>query len=352
MEFRKAGDSDLILPVLGLGCWSFGGGDYWGESLPEQEKKLVRTAVELGVTYFDTAELYYGGKSETALGRALKGIPRDRIAIGSKVLPSNTGEKRTIEHCEASLKRIGTDYLDLYMVHWPINERSIRTFTDDPARLADPPDVEGTIAALLKLRNDGKIRHIGVSNFSIGWLEAFERLGIHAAVNQVAYNVLSRAAEYELIPFCRNAGTAIMGYSVLLQGVLTGKYSSLDELPLRYCRTRHFHYSRSPDTRHRETGCEALLASTLDQLRALSGELGTGLADLCLKWAIFRKDVTCVLAGTRDPEKLARNVRGIQEPLSRDVYDRINEISRPLMEAMGPSLDLFESASRDRTTWP
>jgi myo-inositol catabolism protein IolS len=352
MEYRKAGDTDLTLPALGLGCWSFGGGDYWGDSHPEQEKKLARTAVDLGVTYFDTAELYYGGKSETALGHALKGIPRDRIVIGSKVLPSNTGKERTIRHCEASLRRIGTDYLDLYMVHWPINERSIRTFTDDPARLADPPDVEGTIAGLLKLRDDGKIRHIGVSNFSIGWLEAFERLGVRAAVNQVAYNALSRAAEYELIPYCKSKGTGIIGYSVLMQGILTGKYATLDEIPSHYCRTRHFHRDRSPDTRHGETGCEPLLASTLDQLRALSGELGTDLADLCLKWAISRKEVTCVLAGTRDPKKLAGNVRRIQEPLSRDIHDRINEISRPLMDAMGPSLDLFESASRDRTSWP
>ena len=352
MEYRMAGKTDLMLPVLGLGCWAFGGGDYWGESHPEQEKKLVRTAVDLGVTYFDTAELYYGGISETALGRALKGISRDRIVIGSKLLPSNTGELRTIRHCEASLRRIGTYYLDLYMIHWPINTRSIQTFTDDPDRLADPPDVEGTISGLLKLQEEGKIRHIGVSNFGTGWLKAFERYEVPVAVNQVAYNVLSRAAEYELLPFCRNAGTGIIGYSALLQGILTGKYSSLDDIPAQYCRTRHFHYKRSPDTRHRGSGCEPLLVSTLDQLRALSGELGTELADLCLRWALYRKDVTCVLAGTRDPDKLASNVRGIQEPLSREIHDRINGISRPLMDAMGPGLDLYESASRDRTVYP
>ena len=351
MRYRKAGRSDLELSVLGLGCWALGGGNYWGDSKPGDEIKLLQTAYDLGINYFDTAELYYDGRSETALGRAIKDLPRNRIIIGSKLLPSNAYKDKAINHCEASLQRLDTDYLDIYMLHWPINSKSIEVFTDDESLIENPPRVEETVADLLKLRDQGKIRYIGVSNFGKRWMQEFERNDILITVNQLPYNVLSRAIEYEALPYCDQVGTGIIGYSVLMQGVLTDKYPSLDEMPAHYCRTRHFNHKMSPQSRHGEPGCEEELIIARDKMQMIARDHGLSMSQLSINWAIRNEAMTSVLVGTRNPERLKDNVAGAIEPLSPEAYQAVNEITRPIKEIMGPEIDYYESPSNDRTTF-
>ena len=116
---RHCGTSDLVLPILGIGCWSFGGGDYWGAQSQREVDAVVRFAVVHGCNFFDTAESYNEGASEASLGAALRGIPRDQFIVGTKVSPGNTEPATLVKHCEASLRRLQLDYIDLYMVHWP-----------------------------------------------------------------------------------------------------------------------------------------------------------------------------------------------------------------------------------------
>src|SRR5262245_52574244 len=127
-ETRKCGDTDLKLPTLGIGCWSFGGGDYWGPQQQSDVETVVRRAIECGCNFFDTAEADNKGESETSLGRALKGFSRDKVLLATKISPSHTAPEALVRHCEASLCRLQTDYIDLYMVHWPITAHSIRHF--------------------------------------------------------------------------------------------------------------------------------------------------------------------------------------------------------------------------------
>ena len=141
MELRRCGNSDLTLSTLGFGCWSFGGGTYWGDCNQADADAVVRRAVELGINYFDAAEAYNAGRSEEALGKALRGIPRDKVIVGTKVSPSNCYAETLPQHCEASLRRLGLDYVDLYMIHWPIHPHSIRHFTSDEAVIRNPPTV-------------------------------------------------------------------------------------------------------------------------------------------------------------------------------------------------------------------
>ncbi len=349
MEYRKAGRSDLELSILGLGCWSLGGGTYWGDSNPEDEKRLLHTAFDLGINYFDTAELYYDGRSEEALGRAIKELPRDRLIIGSKIFPTNAYYQQTLDHCEASLKRIDTDYLDLYMVHWPLNMRSLELATKDENILSNPPQVEDTVAALLKLRDQGKIRNIGVSNFGNYWMQEFERQGIMIAVNQLIYNLFSRAIEFEILPYCEQSDTGVIGYSGLMEGLLTGKYESLDDIPAHYCRTRHYHKDRSPQSRHGGEGCEKEMTEALHKIRKIADDEGIGMAELSIWWATRNKAITCVLAGTRSPERLKENVAGATAVLPDDIYQALDEVSRPVMDALGPYPDAYEHPSLDRT---
>jgi len=161
VEIRRCGTSALTLSALGLGCWSFGGGAYWGDCDQADADAVVRRAVELGITYFDAAEAYNAGRSEESLGKALVGVPREQVVIGTKVSPSNCYARTLPVHCEASLRRLGLEYVDLYMIHWPIHPHSIRHFTSDGAIIRNPPTVAEAFTALAELKRQGKIRHVG-----------------------------------------------------------------------------------------------------------------------------------------------------------------------------------------------
>ena len=237
MEIRKCGTSGLHLSALGVGCWSFGGGEYWGQQAQQDAGEVVGRSIDLGITYFDTAEAYNDGRSESSLGQAIRGIPRDKIILGTKVSPNNMAPDVLPRHCEASLKRLGTDYIDLYMVHWPISPRSIRHFTEEPIPC---PSVQEAMQSLRKLQEEGKIRHIGVSNFAAPKLKEVLSTGTVIAVNELPYSLLARAIEYEILPLCRQIGIGVVGYMPLWQGLLTDRFANLDELPVWRRRTRHF----------------------------------------------------------------------------------------------------------------
>jgi myo-inositol catabolism protein IolS len=357
MELRACGTTGLQLSALGLGCWQFGGGAYWGESDQQTVTTLVHTAVDSGLTYFDTAEMYNEGRSEEFLGKALKGIPRDRVVVGSKVWPTNMHPTTLREHCEASLKRLDMDYVDIYMLHWPLNPRTYPLFADTSRtglsgtgdNTLDAPLLEDVVAMLLQLQQEGKIRHLGLSNYGTERLREIQQIGGTYVVNQIIYNLITRAAEIEVLPFCQQAGIGTIAYLVLMQGILTDKYATLDDIPDWYIRTRHFSSQRTPKSRHGGPGAEAELIQALQGIRSLAAECDCTTAELALKWTVANPDLTCALAGTQNIERLKANIEAVEAPLSADVLERLNTITQPLKEKLGPGLDLFESVENDRT---
>jgi len=186
------------IPALGIGTWNM------GESKAEeaQEVASIRKAVELGMTVVDTAEMYADGQSEAVVGKAIAGL-RDDVFLVSKVYPFNASATGTIEACERSLKRLGVDHLDLYLLHW---------------RGSHP--LEETVAAFEKLKQAGKIRDWGVSNFDTDDMEELFDVesGRNCAVNQVLYNLSRRGVEYDLLPWCQGKGVPLMAYSPIEQG--------------------------------------------------------------------------------------------------------------------------------------
>ncbi|MGL4090825.1 aldo/keto reductase [Agrobacterium cavarae] len=186
------------IPALGIGTWNM------GESHAEeaQEVASIRKAVELGMTVVDTAEMYADGRSEEIVGKAIADL-RDEVFLVSKVYPFNASATGTIEACERSLKRLGVDHLDLYLLHW---------------RGSHP--LEETVAAFEKLKQSGKIRDWGVSNFDTDDMEELFEVenGSHCAVNQVLYNLSRRGVEYDLLPWCQEKGVPLMAYSPIEQG--------------------------------------------------------------------------------------------------------------------------------------
>jgi myo-inositol catabolism protein IolS len=349
MEGRRCGKSDWTLSALGLGCWSFGGGAYWGDCNQADADAVVRRAVELGITYFDAAEAYNNGRSEAALGIALKGVPREQVLIGTKVSPSHCYSQALPTHCDASLRRLGLDYLDLYMVHWPIHPHSIRHFTDDRATIDNPPTVREAFDSLMRLKAQGRIRHIGVSNFGPSRLREALAVCPEIVVNQLPYSLLTRAVEREAFPECRRLGVGVIGYMTLLQGILADLYPTLNDVPAHQRRTRHFHHSRCELTRHGEAGAEDETNAALAGIRQVAQECGLGMAELAIKWALASRDLTCCLVGARSVRKLEENVRAAREPLPGGIVERLNGITAPLLTALGESFDYYESRANDRT---
>lgn len=359
MELRTCGTTGLKLSALGLGCWQFGGGDYWGESEQGNVTNIVHKAVDLGVNYFDTAEMYNEGRSEEFLGKALKDVPRDKVVVGSKIWPTNMRPQTLREHCEASLKRLNMDYMDIYMIHWPLNPRTYSLFADtsktgvgggdEQSQSLEVPVLEDAVAILVQLQQEGKIRYLGLSNYGVERLKEIQQIGGTYAVNQLIYNLVTRAAEIEILPYCEQKGVGVIAYMVLMQGLLTDKYTTLDGLQDWYTRTRHFDSTRNPKSRHGGPGAEAELVQALQEIRVIAKECGYTTADIALKWAVAAQGLTCALVGTQNLHRLENNVKILEPPLSQELIDRLNRMSQPLKEKLGPGLDIFDSLEHDRT---
>ena len=332
MEQRRCGPQGLFLSALGAGCWSFGGveQDYWGVQDGRDAQAVVQAALAQGVTYFDTAEAYNEGRSEAALAQAL-GSRRSEAIIGSKVAPANAGPHSLRAHCEASLRRLGSDYLDVYMLHWPV--------TDYPA---------GEVFAVLgDLQAEGKIRFIGVSNYGAQQLREAAATGVQISVNQVCYNLLSRAIEFEILPACERMEIGVIGYMPLQQGLLTGKYRSADEVPEVRVRTRHFSGSR-PQSRHGEPGAEAEVFAAIDQIRAIAVEIERPMQQVAISWAAHKPGITCALTGIRNRAQLDDAVQGANLLLPASIMARLDEVTEALKLKLGPNADYYQSAENSR----
>ncbi|MDW8043919.1 MAG: aldo/keto reductase [Nitrososphaerota archaeon] len=201
---RRLGKTSELIAEIGLGTWRMGGGPRPDHSRDRECVEAIRYAVQLGMTHVDTAEMYGGGHSEELVGEAIRDFPRDEVFVATKVWPTNLRYDQVLRSCEMSLRRLGLKYVDLYMIHWPSDEVPLRE----------------SMRALERLYKEGKIRHIGVSNFSVELLEeARSCLSVTDVVaNQVEYNLLNRSIERDLLPYCRKEGITVTAYSPLAQG--------------------------------------------------------------------------------------------------------------------------------------
>lgn len=347
MQRRKCESANIELSVLGTGCWTFGGGDYWGIQNQKDVNEVVHASVDLGINYFDTAEVYNDGRSELSLGEAIKGIARDKIVIGSKVSPSNCYRQTLIEHCEATLQRLQTDYVDLYMIHWPIHPHSVKHFTNNSQVINNPPTIHEAVEALRILKQDGKIREFGISNFSRKRMNGLPVNEI--AVNELPYNLLCRAVEYDILPFCQENGIGVIGYMALLQGILSGKFPTLNDVPVWRRRTRHFNSAGAKECRHGEGGVENETDAVLAGIRDISIKSGLTMSEIAIQWILNNPAITCALVGSRNIQQLEANVKAIHQPLLPEFKAELDRITFQVKEKLGNHFDYYESAEQDRT---
>jgi aryl-alcohol dehydrogenase-like predicted oxidoreductase len=312
MEFRNLGKSGLKVSVAGLGCNNFG-----GRIDAEQTRAVVHQALDAGITFFDEANIYGGnGRSEEMLGKVL-GNRRHDIVLATKVgMPmgegpySTGGSKRhIISSCEASLRRLNTDYLDLYYIHQP-----------DPAT----PEQE-TLEAFDSLVRSGKVRYIGCSNYA-GWQLA-DALGLsrqHGLASYICaqnqYNLLDRSIERELVPACRHFEVGIVPYFPLASGFLTGKYRPESAPPKG---TRLAMTQRLANQVLTERNF-----AVLQRLEGFVKECGHSLLELAASWLAAQPQVASVICGATRPEQVTENVQALSWKLSEDELAEVHKQTR------------------------
>jgi len=329
MQYQMLGQSGLRVSKYALGCWPFAGGSFWGEQDDAISIATVHAALDAGINFFDTAEAYEAGTSERVLGQALVGR-RDKAIIATKVAPNHLNADAVFAACEQSLRYLQTDYIDLYLIHWPN---------------WNVPLTE-TVGALEKLKEQGKIRAIGVCNFGVQDLTEILKL-YPVATNQLPYSLLWRVIEREILPVCLANDVGLMCYSPLSQGLLTGRYTNADEVPPGIARTRYYASHRS-DGSHGEAGAEEEVFAALAGIKKIAGDLGQSMAAVSLAWLRQQAGVASILVGARTPEELQMNLPALDLQLSADVIQALNKSTEPVKQKLGNNPDMWLVPSRMR----
>ncbi len=292
MKKRKLGNTDLELTTVGFGTWATGGTGWafsWGPQDDEYSVKAIQKAMEMGINWIDTAAVYGLGHAEEVVAKAIEG-KRDKIILATKCSLTWDENKRIAgvlkkqsirNECEQSLKRLNTDYIDLYQIHWPNPQK----------------DIEEGWTELVKLKEEGKIRFAGVSNFNVSQMKKIKKHGPIASL-QPPYSMLKRDIERDILPYCKSENIGVVAYSPLQVGLLTGKFKQdsvkkLDDEDWRKTKSAHFF--------------EPLYSINLkfvESLKPLAQKYSRTIAQLAIAWVLRREEVTSAIVGARKPSQI------------------------------------------------
>lgn len=324
MQHRYLGRSGLLVSAISYGNWITHGSQVGDEAAIA----CVHAALDLGVTTFDTADVYAGTRAESVLGRALAGQRRESLEIFTKVYwptgpgPNDMGlsRKHIIESCNGSLRRLGTDYVDLYQAH----------------RYDPSTPLEETMTAFADLVRAGKVLYIGVSEWTaeqiVAAAELARELRVPFVSNQPQYSMLWRVIEERIVPACRDVGVSQIVWSPIAQGVLTGKYLPGHEVP---------EGSRATDDKGGADFVKRFLSDDVLErvqlLRPLADEAGISMAQMAVAWVLRNDNVASAIVGASRPEQLEDNIGALDVALDDDLVARIDEILDPVV-ARDPEL--------------
>lgn len=327
MTYRQLGNSSIKASSITFGAWAIGGW-MWGGSDQKEALQAIIAGWEMGITSIDTAPIYGQGLSEQIVGEALKTIPRNQLQIftkcglrwdlakGSFNLHSSdntgnaidiyryAGKESIVEECENSLRRLGTDYIDVYQLHWP-----------DPTT-----PIEESMEALLLLKQQGKVREVGVCNYTAGQMQTAEKI-IPLVSAQNPYSMLNRDIEKELIPYCLQQQKAIMAYSPMQRGLLTGKIKPNHVFAAGDTRDGNRFF-----TAHNMQETQNLLA----KLQPIADGHSITLGQLALAWVLHQPGITLALAGARNAAQTKENAKAADIQLNGEELTVVNEYVRDL----------------------
>jgi aryl-alcohol dehydrogenase-like predicted oxidoreductase len=322
MEYRQLGESDLKVSAITFGAWAIGGW-MWGGTERKDAVEAIRASIAEGVTSIDTAPIYGQGLSEEITGEALKGLDRSKVQILTKFgmrwdlekgklafkskdnagkdinIHKYAGKESVILECENSLKRLGTDYIDLYQIHWH----------------DETTPIEETFEAVLKLKEQGKIREAGVCNYNVEQIKIAETV-MKLASNQVPFSMVERGIESELVPYSIENNRGILAYSPLQRGILSGKMKP----------GHHFEEGdHRPTTKFYQPENLKRINAFLDEIRPVAESKSVTLAQLVIRWTIDRPGITVALVGARNAEQAIQNAKAIHIKLGSEEMKYIND---------------------------
>ncbi len=320
MKFKRVRRIEEELSALGYGCWGISGPSFWDGTTDQDSIKTIHRAIESGINFFDVAPVYGFGHAETVLGKAVKGM-RDRVFIASKcglVWDEQNRITRCLEaesirgEIEDSLRRLDTDFIDLYQSHWP-----------------DPNvDIEETMGVLLDFKKEGKIKYIGLSNFAVPEAEQALQIGSVSSM-QGLYNMLERnptsyhkipleyRTEREVLPFVIENGMAFLPYSPLFQGLLTGKFRPEDTFSPSDVRSSNPKLSSTESRKY---------YSTVTKLNSFAQRIGKPLSQIAINWLVRKDAVTSIIAGAQNVEQLEENLGSFDWELDDGLVAEIEQI--------------------------
>jgi aryl-alcohol dehydrogenase-like predicted oxidoreductase len=319
VEYRRLGRSGVKVSEISLGSWL----TYGGSVAEERAQACIYKAYELGINFFDTANVYMRGTAEEIVGRALKGFERDSYFLATKVYfpmgegPNDRGlsRKHITEQCHASLTRLGVDYVDLYQCH----------------RYDEDTPLEETLRVLDDLIRQGKVLYVGVSEWTADQIADALRLAKEMNLdkivsNQPRYNMIQRQIEAEIIPLCEREGVGQVVFSSLAQGVLTGKYRP-GEAPEQGTR------AADPESNRfmQELMNEEVL-SAVEKLGSVASDAGLSMSQLALAWVLQRDNVSSAIIGASRPEQVEDNAKAAGVRLSSDVVSEIDGILEDVIQ--------------------
>lgn len=306
MDYRRLGKSELNVSVIGLGTWAIGG-KFWGHTDEAAAIAAIQKAIDSGVNLIDTAPIYGEGHSEEIIGKAVKGR-RHQVVIATKCgarfkgpdLVNDLTPKSIRKEVEVSLKLLGTDVIDLYQCHFP-----------DP----NTP-IEETMAEMAKMKAEGKIRAIGVSNFDAALLTKAQKVA-QIASNQVQYSLLNRGIENELIPFCLEQDIGILAYGPMGGGILTGKYKQKPKFEGGDARSFFYNFYEEP--------LWSKVQALLKELEKIAARHGKPVSHVAVNWVRQQPGIASALVGARSPQQAEANAAAGDWQLSAEDLSGINK---------------------------
>jgi aryl-alcohol dehydrogenase-like predicted oxidoreductase len=310
LETRRFGKTDMEITRIGFGSWAIGGGGWsgaWGPQDDDEAVGAIRRAVELGLNWIDTAAVYGLGHSEELVARALKGLSErpyvftkcSRVWDESGKVSDSLKKDSIRRECEDSLRRLQTDVIDLYQIHWPRPEE----------------DIEEGWSALAELKDEGKVRHIGVSNFDVSQMERVQSIAPVETL-QPPYNLLNRSVEEEMLPYCEEQNVGVIVYSPMRSGLLTGKMTRerVQNLPSDDWRRN------SPDFQEPRLSRNLELVELLEEI---GKEYNRSPAEVAIAWTLRHPAVTATIVGGRRPDQVDGIIGAAELRLSKDELGRI-----------------------------
>jgi len=316
MNQRVLGNSNIKVTEQILGCWAIGG-SYWGGADDKESIATIKTAIENGITSLDTAYIYGNGHSERIVGKSIKGYDRDKLTIITKLWRTEMSGDRVSKACEGSLKALDTDYIDVYFIHYP----------------SDEVPIEETMTGMMKLKEEGKIRSIGVSNFSLEQLKEAMKFG-EIDVIQPCYSLVWRFIDKEDLPFCIENNIGVISYCTLAQGILTGKFTEDKTFPEDDGRSRAPIF-QPPYFK------EALKVT--EHVKKISEKYGKTPSQIAINWVMNTKGITAPIVGARTVKQVEENLQAGSFEMSREDYEYLDKVSREFCDRLPKFKTFFEA---------